>query len=46
VPTKNAPSRWNAAPIGKKAIGEATPDTSAIIIRLRPRMKTVKPTKR
>jgi hypothetical protein len=46
VPTKNAPSRWNAAPIGKTAIGEATPDTSATIIRLRPRTKTVKPIKR
>jgi hypothetical protein len=46
VPTKNAPSRWNAAPIGKRAIGEATPDTTATIIRLRPRMKTVKPIKR
>jgi hypothetical protein len=45
VPTKDAPSRCNAAPIGKKAIGEA-PDTSATIIRLRPRMTTVKPIKR
>jgi len=46
VPTKNAPSKCNAAPIGTKAIGEATPDTSATIIRLRPRVKTVKPIKR
>jgi hypothetical protein len=46
VPTRHAPSKWNAAPVRKKAIGEATPDTSAMIIRLRPRShrKTVNPT--
>jgi hypothetical protein len=48
VLTRQAQSRWNASPISKKAIGEATPDTSAIIIRLRPRShrKTIKPTER
>jgi hypothetical protein len=44
APTKDVPSRCNAALIGK-AIDEA-PVTSATIIRLRPRMKTVKPIKR
>jgi hypothetical protein len=45
APTQDAPSRWNTAPIGKEAIGEV-PGTGATIIRLRPRMKTVKPIKR
>jgi hypothetical protein len=48
VLTKQAPSRWNNALVRRRAIAEATPDKSAVIIRLRTRshVKTVKPVKR
>ncbi|HWS67206.1 MAG TPA: hypothetical protein VN325_30935 [Steroidobacteraceae bacterium] len=48
VLTKQAPSRWNNALVRRRAIAEATPDKSAVIIRLRTRshVKTVKPIKR
>jgi hypothetical protein len=44
----HAPSRWNTARVKKKAIVEATPDKSAVVIRLHTRqhLKTVKPIER
>jgi len=44
VPTMYAPLGWNTTPVGKKAIGEATPNKSAVVIRLHSRrqMRTVK----
>ena len=46
VLTRHAPSSWNNALVRRRAIAEATPDKSATIIqlRLRPQMKTIKPT--
>jgi hypothetical protein len=46
VLTKHAPSRWNNALVRRRAIAEATPDKSAVIIRLDTRLhaKAVKPT--
>ena len=46
VLTRHAPSSWNNALVRRRAIAEATPDKSATItqLRLRPQMKTIKPT--
>ena len=46
--TMHAPSRWNTARVKKKAIVEATPDKSAVVIRLHTaqHLKTVKPIER
>ena len=48
VLSRQAPSRWNNAPVRGKAIAEATANKSAAIIQLRTRLyaKTVKPTTR
>jgi hypothetical protein len=48
VPTREAPSTWNTARVGKKAIVEPVPEKSGTIIRLPTRlnMKTVKPIER
>jgi hypothetical protein len=48
VPTKPQQRRWNTGLLRRTAIAEATPDKSAMIVRLRTRlhMKTVKPIKR
>jgi hypothetical protein len=44
VPTMHAPLGWNTTPVGKKAIAEATPNKSAVVIRLHTRrpVRTVK----
>ena len=46
VLTRRAPSRWNNALVRRRAIAEATPDKSAMIIQLHAitHMKTIKPT--
>jgi len=46
VLTRQAPSRWNNALVGRRSIAEATPDKSAEIIRMDTRLhaKAVKPT--
>jgi hypothetical protein len=47
VPSMHSPSTWDDSALArKKATVEATPDKSAIIIRLRPSMKMVNPIKR
>jgi hypothetical protein len=48
VLTRQAPSRWNNALVRRRAIAEATPDRSAVVIQLRTRLrvKTIKPIKR
>ena len=48
VLTRHAPSRWNNALVRRRAIADATPDKSAIIIPLRPgsHRKAIKPVER
>jgi hypothetical protein len=48
VLTRRAPSTWNNAFVRRRAIAEATPDRSAVVIPLRTRshVKTIKPIKR
>jgi hypothetical protein len=43
VATREAPSRWNTAPVGKEAMAEDAVDKGATIIRLRPSLKIIKP---
>jgi hypothetical protein len=43
VPTREAPSRWNAARVGKKAMKEDALDKGATNVRLRPSLKIIKP---
>jgi hypothetical protein len=43
VPTREAPSRWNTAPVGKKAMAEDAVGKGATIIRQRPSLKIIKP---
>jgi hypothetical protein len=43
VPARHAPSRWNNALLGRGEMSGGAPDKSAVVVRLQPRLKKIKP---